>query len=175
MNINIIEEPCRSKLMYAAVATDYGEIYAACSDIGLIFCGIGLQTLGRLDRLGYSYAPSKDALKVAREIASAIKGHVGDFTFDIHLAHGTDFQRAVWRELAKIERGQTTTYSRIAEAIGRPRAIRAVGSAVGDNPVLYALPCHRVLRSDGKLGGFYYGPEMKLAWLKKEGAIKSHQ
>jgi len=83
---------------------------------------------------------------------------------------GTDFQKSVWSELKKIPRGQTRTYGEIAEAIGRPRAVRAVGTACGANPVPLFIPCHRVVAQNG-LGGFGAGLPWKILLLKTEGAL----
>ncbi len=83
---------------------------------------------------------------------------------------GTDFQLAVWKALMQIPVSATTTYSKIAEAIGRPKAVRAVGTAIGANPVAFLIPCHRVIRTDGTLGGYRWGLEIKkqmLEWEKK--------
>jgi len=81
---------------------------------------------------------------------------------------GTAFQRRVWSELLQIPRGATTTYGGLAARIGAPSASRAVGSAVGANPVCFVVPCHRVVRGDGTLGGYAWGPEMKAAMLAEE-------
>lgn len=67
---------------------------------------------------------------------------------------GTDFQKSVWRELMKIPRGTTISYAELARRIGRPNAVRAVANAVGKNPCAPEIPCHRVVRSDGGLGGY---------------------
>jgi AraC family transcriptional regulator of adaptative response/methylated-DNA-[protein]-cysteine methyltransferase len=83
---------------------------------------------------------------------------------------GTAFQEAVWRELRKIPLGETRSYSDIACAIGDPRATRAVGTANGSNPVAVLVPCHRVIRSDGTLGGYAGGLDRKRKLLKAEGA-----
>jgi len=83
---------------------------------------------------------------------------------------GTDFQLSIWNALQQIPAGETTTYVKIAEAIGRPKAVRAVGTAIGANPIGFLIPCHRVIRSDGSLGGFRWGLECKkaiLEWEKK--------
>lgn len=82
---------------------------------------------------------------------------------------GTDFQQSVWEALKLIPAGKTTTYAQIAEAIGRPKAVRAVGTAIGANPIAFLIPCHRVIRSDGSLGGFRWGLDCKkriLEWEK---------
>ena len=82
---------------------------------------------------------------------------------------GTDFQRKVWLEVAKIPFGQTTTYMKIAQKLGNPAAIRAVGAAIGANPILIVLPCHRILGSGGSLTGYAGGLERKKALLELEG------
>jgi len=82
---------------------------------------------------------------------------------------GTAFQEAVWRELRKIPAGETRSYAEIAAAIGHPKAVRAVGSANGDNHVCVLIPCHRVIRSDGSLGGYGGGIERKKKLLGSEG------
>lgn len=85
----------------------------------------------------------------------------------LHL-RGSDFQMRVWKELLKIPFGETTTYSKIAAALQNPKACRAVGSAIGDNPVSVLIPCHRVLRTDGTLGGYHWGLECKTRLLEWE-------
>ncbi len=81
---------------------------------------------------------------------------------------GTAFQEAVWQELRKIPEGETRSYADIAAAIGKPKAVRAVGSANGANHVAVLIPCHRVVRSDGTMGGYAYGLEIKAGLLEKE-------
>jgi AraC family transcriptional regulator of adaptative response/methylated-DNA-[protein]-cysteine methyltransferase len=87
----------------------------------------------------------------------------------LHLI-GAPFQIKVWEALLTIPSGHVTTYSEIAGAIGRPRAVRAVGTAVGRNPVSWLIPCHRALRRDGALGGYHWGLPVKRAMLAWEGA-----
>jgi AraC family transcriptional regulator of adaptative response/methylated-DNA-[protein]-cysteine methyltransferase len=81
---------------------------------------------------------------------------------------GTDFQRSVWTALLEVPHGATTSYAAIASAIGKPKAVRAVGTAVGANPVSLLIPCHRVLRSDGTIGGYRWGVDRKQAILDAE-------
>ncbi len=83
---------------------------------------------------------------------------------------GAPFQIKVWEALLAIPSGHVTTYSEIAKRIGRPRAVRAVGTAVGRNPVSWLIPCHRALRRDGKLGGYHWGLPLKRAMLAWESA-----
>ena len=88
----------------------------------------------------------------------------------------TTFQKKVLLEALKIPRGKVVSYSDIAKRIGTPRAVRAVGSALGKNPYAPEVPCHRVIASNGSIGGYSGGIRKKVALLKKEGiAIKEHQ
>jgi len=89
--------------------------------------------------------------------------------FDLPLSpEGTTFQREVWTALAEIPFGATTSYAALAEAVGRPGASRVIGGAVGRNPLLIVVPCHRVLRSDGQLGGYAAGTDLKERLLTLE-------
>ncbi len=81
---------------------------------------------------------------------------------------GTAFQQRVWRELQRIPRGETITYAELAARIGAPTAVRAVGTACGANPVAMVVPCHRVVRADGSLGGYAWGLERKERLLRAE-------
>lgn len=84
---------------------------------------------------------------------------------------GTDFQRSVWKALLDIPRGQVISYGDVANDIGRPKASRAVGSAVGENPVSLIIPCHRVVQANGGLGNYGWGVPLKEKILKAEGVI----
>lgn len=90
------------------------------------------------------------------------------FDLPLDLSAGTGFQQQVWRALLDIAPGQTCSYSDLAQAIGRPRAVRAVGAAVGRNPLSIIVPCHRVLGSDGSLTGYAGGLDRKRALLRLE-------
>jgi AraC family transcriptional regulator of adaptative response/methylated-DNA-[protein]-cysteine methyltransferase len=81
---------------------------------------------------------------------------------------GTAFQQAVWAELRRIPPGETRTYADIAAAVGKPKAVRAAGSANGQNRVAVLIPCHRVIRTDGTLGGYAYGLARKEELLARE-------
>lgn len=96
----------------------------------------------------------------------ALDGNVSG-SIPLHLK-GTDFQMNVWKELLKIPAGGVTSYGKIAEALQKPKACRAVGTAIGDNPVSVLIPCHRVLRADGALGGYHWGLERKIRLLERE-------
>ncbi len=107
---------------------------------------------------------AQETEKLAEKIFSA---DGGDLSL---LVGGTPFQIAVWRALLEIPAGATSTYQSIAEEIGKPKAIRAVGTAVGRNPISYLIPCHRVLRVSGALGGYHWGLTRKKAMLAYERA-----
>lgn len=94
-----------------------------------------------------------------------------DILLKIARAELTAFQKAVYRATAAIPRGQTRTYAQIAARIGSPHAVRAVGNALHRNPFAPAVPCHRVVRSDGTLGGFALGAATKKRLLRREGAL----
>ncbi len=83
---------------------------------------------------------------------------------------GTNFQIQVWRALLRIPEGALTSYASLAEAVGRPSSVRAVANAVGANPISWLVPCHRVIRSSGALGGYRWGLEAKRALLARESA-----
>jgi O-6-methylguanine DNA methyltransferase len=95
------------------------------------------------------------------------KGKDPDFSVHIDL-HGTAFQKSVWLACARIPYAETRSYGELAEMIGNPKAIRAVGSALGANPIPLIIPCHRVINSNGKLGGFAGGLDVKKALLELE-------
>ncbi len=104
------------------------------------------------------------------QLEAYFDGTETDFSIPMQLV-GTDFQRAVWNELLKIPYGETRSYSQIADALGKPKAVRAVGAANGKNPLGIVVPCHRVIGSNGKLTGYAGGLDMKLWLLRHEGAL----
>ncbi len=110
------------------------------------------------------YVQDPEALRPWADAAFAQKGEAA-----LHLI-GAPLQIKVWEALLRIPSGYVTTYSEIAESIGNPRAVRAVGTAVGRNPVSWLIPCHRALRKSGALGGYHWGLPMKRAMLAYEAA-----
>ena len=107
--------------------------------------------------------------RAAAQLAAYFDGAKTRFDLPLDLI-GTPFQTAVWRELLRIERGRTCSYGDIAKKLGNPTAGRAVGAAVGRNPLSVIVPCHRVLGSDGTLTGYAGGLERKTALLRLETA-----
>jgi O-6-methylguanine DNA methyltransferase len=87
----------------------------------------------------------------------------------LDLEAGRDFQQSVWRALLRIPPGQTMSYGKVAQTIGHPKAVRAVGQACGANPIPVLIPCHRVIAAHGAIGGFSCGLELKRLLLEREG------
>jgi len=98
-------------------------------------------------------------------------GKLKRFDLPIDLSHGTDFQQAVWLALLSIPFGNTKSYSAISHIINNPKAVRAVGAAIGKNPIGIIVPCHRVMGKDGSLTGYAGGIDRKKALLQLEGSL----
>ncbi len=96
----------------------------------------------------------------ARQIVAFLNGSLKQLALPVHF-QGTELQQKVWTELMRIPYGQTISYTEMAKRIGNPKAVRAVGTACGQNPIPLIIPCHRVLRSNGALGGFAWGLAVK--------------
>jgi len=111
--------------------------------------------------------------KTEAALKKVLTGHAPLTLPPLDLSTGTEFQRSVWSELRKIHPGRTRSYGEIARAIGKPRAVRAVGGACGANPIPVLVPCHRVLAASRKIGGFSGGLEWKRALLAREGVTAS--
>ena len=109
----------------------------------------------------------KNAEALEKQLDAYFSGKIVEFSAQMEL-HGTEFQRAVWQACAKIPHGETRTYGELAKAIGNPKAVRAVGLALGQNPIPIIIPCHRVIGKNGKLTGFAGGLDVKQALLKLE-------
>jgi methylated-DNA-[protein]-cysteine S-methyltransferase len=162
----------------ARAKTPLGWITLAASDAGLA----GLWFDGQAHHPGPLNAPAHagqrfiaqalDALRQYWPNPSASRASGPTARFDVPLdTAGTPFQRAVWQALLRIAPGQTATYGGLAAQIGQPRAVRAVGAAVGRNPVSIIVPCHRVIGRDGQMTGYAGGLERKKALLLLEGAL----
>ena len=108
-------------------------------------------------------------LEAERQLGDYFAGKLKRFTVKLDFTLGTDFQKRVWHALTTIPFGETRSYAQIAEQIGNPSAVRAVGAANGKNPISIIAPCHRVIGSNGKLTGFAGGLEAKALLLGLEG------
>lgn len=163
------------RIPYATASTRLGRVLVAATDRGVCRVALGEsdeRLVGDLRR-EYSAAqivPANGGLETWLEaIVGFVEGHTRrlDVPLDVR---ATTFQRQVWRILRDIPFGETRTYREIAEAIGAPGAARAVGGACASNPAALVIPCHRVVRQDGTLGGYRWGAEYKRLLLEMESA-----
>ncbi|SFP81599.1 methylated-DNA--[protein]-cysteine S-methyltransferase [Tranquillimonas alkanivorans] len=149
----------------------FGRMLAMATDRGL--CGLAFaEETG--DAAAYADMTARWPAATFLEDATAVRPHVeaavsGRGETTLHLI-GAPFQIKVWEALLSIPTGHVTTYGEIARAIGSPKAVRAVGTAVGRNPVSWLIPCHRALRKSGGLGGYHWGLPVKRALLAAEAA-----
>lgn len=157
-------------IRHAVMPTALGPMLVAATDRGLVRISFD-EDEGELRRRfphADIVAGDDDFLALARRVAALTDDPVGgDAALPMDVA-GTAFQQAVWAALRAIPAGETRTYKQVAAAIGRPEAVRATGTACGDNNLAVLIPCHRVLRSDGGLGGYAYGLNRKKALLERE-------
>lgn len=105
-----------------------------------------------------------------KQLQAYLAGKLQQFDLPLDLSAGTAFQQAVWQALLKIPFGQTTSYGDLSRRIGKPLAVRAVGTAIGRNPISIIVPCHRVVGADGSLTGYAGGLHRKEAFLTLEAA-----
>lgn len=156
----------RNRLSIAVVDTPLGEIGLAGGEHGLVAVSFGRRPLRELisalesrngDRGAGKLNPALVLDQACSELAEYVCNAREKFDVPLDISGGTEFQRAVWRKLRRLSWGKTTTYADLAAAIGQPGAARAVGNAVGSNPLPIFVPCHRVLAAGGRLGGFSGG------------------
>ena len=157
------------RIEWAVVTTSLGPMLVAATEKGI--CRLSFSE--DRDDLEARF-PNAELVEGGAEFASLLQrvvdavehpGTGGDIPLDVR---GTAFQQRVWAELRKIPPGETRSYAEIAAAAGKPKAVRATGSANGANNVAVLIPCHRVVRSDGSLGGYAYGLDIKRELLKRE-------
>ncbi len=146
--------------------TSLGTVYVAVSPRGLIAVNFGISKDTFLaevkKRTGTQPEPAPEyAQEAEKQIAAYLTGERKQFDLPVDLASLTEFQREVLEATAQVPRGQVTTYAEIARRIGRPKAYRAVGQALGSNPVPLVIPCHRVVAADGSLTGYSGGGGIK--------------
>lgn len=158
------------KLVCKTIATPLGPMLLAAGDAGLAGAWFEGQR-HHPDASAWPAAKSQRWLdQAAAELQAYFRGECRQFRTPRAAAWGTPFQRRVWEALAAIPWGATTRYGAIAAQLDNPRALRAVGAAVGRNPWSIVVPCHRVLGADGSLTGYAGGLARKLELLTQEGA-----
>ncbi len=153
---------------YAIQATPFGHVFIAITPRGI--CNLGFiqneDADSHLSNLSEKWPHAR--LQKNQQSTMAVieamfaKEKKSNKPLSLHVS-GTNFQTSVWKALLQIPPGTVTTYSQVAMAIGRPNAARAVGLAVGANPVAFIIPCHRVIRQSGSLGGYHWGETRKHA------------
>ncbi len=161
-----------SALQYGFAQSPFGEIFVALVPDGIA----GLKfTEGKSEEVARSFIERRGYCWVYRDSGFAnllneiLLGHGTCETLRVCI-DGTPFQKEVWGALLSIPFGETVTYSQLAARIGRPKAVRAVASAVAKNYIAYVIPCHRVVRSDGSPGEYHWGAKRKadiIAWEKE--------
>ena len=150
-----------------------GHVYLVASDKGL--CGI-YWSRQESEMIREIPASDKAGAILARTIKQLTEYFAGKRkVFDVPLdISGTEFQRKVWRELSRIPYGSTCSYTEIASRIDQAKAVRAVGTANGRNPLSIIIPCHRVIAANGTLGGYAGGLPTKMKLLRLEGVWAGH-
>jgi O-6-methylguanine DNA methyltransferase len=165
-----------SRLLYTSFSSSIGKICLASTSRGI--CWLSIDVTRKIpsikDFLQARYrraaVPAADDLNYIKDQLDAyFNGSLTKFNCAIDFIEGTSFQQEVWHTTHKIPFGSVVTYKEIAQRIARPKAFRAVGQALGSNPIAIIVPCHRVISSDGTLGGFGLGLEMKKHLLTLEG------
>lgn len=150
------------------------NIPVVVSDEGLVYIGSFSEALEDVQnflnsKVNFEWELSAEKTdSFTQQLDDYIEGRRQVFTCPIDFQWGTLFQQTVWRHLLTIPFGASTSYSEVSQAIGRPQAVRAVGSAIGKNPLSIIVPCHRVLTKDGRLGGYSGGLDMKRRLLAIE-------
>lgn len=155
-------------ISYGVHATPLGQVFVALTQRGV--CRVGFVDFTNpeelLDDLRNTWPLSsiKESVRSTRHVIDALTGRDAAFKdgpLSLHVA-GTNFQIAVWRALLRIPPGTVASYAQVAESLGNPTAARAVGNAIGANPVALLIPCHRVIQKSGALGGYRWGSTKKL-------------
>jgi AraC family transcriptional regulator of adaptative response/methylated-DNA-[protein]-cysteine methyltransferase len=161
------------KIGYVIAKSALGKVLVGATERGVSAVYLGDNETRLLGELRKEYpraeivAAEQGYGKWVGEIVGRIEGRVAGTEVPLDL-QGTAFQRRVWLELQKIPRGATRTYTQVARAMGRPTAVRAVARACATNPVSIVVPCHRVIREDGKLAGYRWGLGRKEGLLERE-------
>jgi AraC family transcriptional regulator, regulatory protein of adaptative response / methylated-DNA-[protein]-cysteine methyltransferase len=157
-------------IRWTIAETALGKMLLAATDKGI--CRLSFDEDERALRLRFPNAIIESGDVAMSDLVASAVAAVNDPanmpTLPLDVA-GTAFQQAVWQQLMAIPPGETRSYAQIAASVGKPGAVRATGSANGANNVAVLIPCHRVIRSDGSLGGYAYGLERKLELLRREG------
>lgn len=163
-------------MVYAECTSTQGNLYLAATPQGL--AGMWFTDQRHLPDVS-SWQRHHDTSKqrvlkqTQQQLEAYFAGELQQFDLPLDLSAGTPFQQVVWQALLKIPFGQTTSYGALSSSIGKPLAVRAVGTAIGRNPIGIIVPCHRVVGADGSLTGYAGGLHRKESFLTLEGAISA--
>jgi len=166
------------KIGYTITKSSLGKILVAATERGVSAVYLGDADAKLVEELHSEYpraeitTASDSFERWVKEIVQRLEGNPPRLELPLDL-QATAFQRRVWQELQRIPRGSTRTYSQVAKALGRPKAVRAVARACATNPVSIVVPCHRVIREDGSLAGYRWGLSRKQRLLAQESAVAS--
>jgi len=160
---------------YTGFESPVGTIWAASTEAGMFQLDFARPESVFLDsikrRIDARIVADRDRFSTLRRMmADYFNGRKVTFEMPLDL-RGTEFQKAVWRAIYRIPYGKLSSYGKLAVEVGKPKAARAAGNAVGDNPISMVIPCHRVVRSDGSLGGYGGGLDLKCRLLGIEGVL----
>ena len=159
-------------IMQAEHASPLGPMLLAATEQGLA----GVWFVGQKhmpDRRQWRAQAAHPVLDAARQqLDDYFSGRLQAFALPLDIVQGTDFQRRVWQALQTIPYGTTTSYGTLAKGMGAPQAVRAVGMAIGRNPLSIIIPCHRVLGANGSLTGYAGGLDRKHALLQLEHSLE---
>jgi methylated-DNA-[protein]-cysteine S-methyltransferase len=147
--------------LYDIFESPFGAIYLICRPP--VLTGISFRK-----PKGIPFKQSESSDKVKKELAEYFTRGRKDFTCRTAFVSGTDFEKRVWEELKKVKYGETQTYKWLSAEIGKPQAFRAVGNALAKNPLPIIFPCHRIIESDGSIGGYSSGIDIKRRLLELE-------
>ena len=164
-------------ISYHFFSSPFGKMLVASMAQGVCYVGYAFSRESALEELRHRFPNStfrRHKNKMHEHVRKLFAGKWEKGEKLIVYLKGTPFQLKVWEALLKIKTGSLSTYSKIATAVGCPNAQRAVGTAIGKNPILYLIPCHRVIAQTGKMGGFYWGVEKKVELLNAENAGYLH-
>ena len=156
-------------IFYSLTQSPLGDITVQANDSGLL--GLWFETNATKPESPGQYNPEHPVIKeTEQQLALYFAGELSKFDVPV-MTSGTPFQQQVWTALCDIPFGQSISYQELANRIGKPKAVRAVGAANGKNPISIIVPCHRVIGKNGKLTGYSGGVERKKRLLELEGLL----
>ena len=169
-------QPQETMILCSVEQSPFGDLLMASDDGKIVFSAFIENKAQSLKELGF-YLKLKEWKLVEEALHQPVVQKLvnNEILTDIVRPEGTTFQKRIWEELMKIPAGETRTYLQVAIEIGSPSSSRAVGTAIGANPIAWFIPCHRVIQTAGGLGGYRWGLERKKSLLEWEKFMNPHQ